>query len=330
MHPMQTRLFGKTSAPVSEIGLGCWQLGGADWGNLDDQRAFDILNRAADNGVTFLDTADVYGAGRSETLIGKFLKQRAGTYFVATKLGRMPDLYPDKYTEAGVRAATEVSLKRLGVDALDLTQLHCVPPAVLQQGEIFDWLRRLQREGKIKHFGASVESMDEARVCLAQEGLCSLQIIFNIFRQKPIHTIFAEARQKRVGIIVRLPLASGLLSGKMTKAQQFPPNDHRNYNRDGRHFNVGETFAGLPFETGVILADTLKSLVPAGMTMADMAQRWILDHDAVSTVITGASRPEQAAANARVSSLPPLTPDLHQKLTRFYEHEVKQHIRGPY
>lgn len=327
---MNTRLFGKTNVKVSEIGLGCWQLGGADWGNLDDQRAFDILNAAADAGVTFLDTADVYGMGRSETLIGKFLKKRSGKFFVATKLGRMADLYPDKYTEAGIRAATEASLKRLGVDALDLTQLHCVPPQVLQRGEIFDWLRRLQRDGKIKNFGASVESMDEAKVCLAQEGLCSLQIIFNLFRQKPVHTIFAEAKQKRVGIIVRLPLASGLLSGKMTRAQQFAPNDHRTYNRDGQAFNVGETFAGLPFEKGVELADALKPLVPAGLTMADMAQRWILDHDAVSTVITGASKPEQALANARVSNLPPLTPELHKKLREFYEREVARHIRGPY
>jgi len=327
---MKTRSFGPAQATVSEIGLGCWQLGGADWGNLDDRRAFEILNTAADAGITFLDTADVYGLGRSETLIGKFLKQRKEQFFVATKLGRMSDLYPDKYTEAGVRAATEASLTQLGVGALDLTQLHCVPPQVLQRGEIFDWLRKLQREGKIKSFGASVESMDEAKVCLAQDGICSLQIIFNLFRQKPIHSIFAEAKQKRVGIIVRLPLASGLLSGKMTKAQKFPSNDHRNYNRDGQHFNVGETFAGLPFEKGVELADALKPFVPAGMNLADMAQRWILDHDAVSTVITGASKPEQALANARVSSLPKLSAELHAKLTEFYQREVTQHIRGPY
>lgn len=327
---MQKRLFARTNASVSEIGLGCWQLGGTDWGDLDDQRAFDILNAAADAGITFLDTADVYGTGRSESLIGKFLKQRPEKFFVATKLGRMPDLYPDKYTEAGVRAATEASLKRLDLDALDLTQLHCVPPTVLQRGDIFDWLRKLQREGKIKNFGASVESMDEAQVCLAQEGLCSLQIIFNLFRQKPAHTIFAEAKKKCVGTIVRLPLASGLLGGKMTKAQQFAKNDHRNYNRDGQAFNVGETFAGLPFEKAVELADALKPFVPAGMTMADMAQRWILDHDAVSTVITGASKPEQALANARVSSLPNLPTALHKKLSEFYQREVTQHIRGPY
>ena len=327
---MKQRVFATTGIAVSEIGLGCWQLGGADWGNLDDTRAFEILNAAADAGVTFFDTADVYGMGRSETLIGRFLKQRQGDFFIATKLGRMPNLYPDKYTEAGVRAATEASLKRLGVDALDLTQLHCVRPAVLQRGEIFDWLRKLQREGKIKHFGASVESMDEAKVCLGQEDLCSLQIIFNLFRQKPIHSIFDEAKRKRVGIIIRLPLASGLLSGRMTKGQQFAENDHRHYNRDGQKFNVGETFAGLPFEKGVELADALKPLVPAGMTLADVAQRWILDHDAVSTVITGASKPEQAAANARVSALPKLSPELHQKLRDFYEREVKAHIRGLY
>jgi aryl-alcohol dehydrogenase-like predicted oxidoreductase len=327
---MNERSFGRTNIEVSEIGLGCWQLGGADWGSLDDQRAFDILTAAADAGVTFLDTADVYGNGRSESLIGRFLKKRAEKFFVATKLGRMPDLYPDRYTEAGVRAATEASLKRLEVDALDLTQLHCVPPPVLRRGEIFEWLRRLRREGKIKQFGASVESMDEAQLCLAQEGLCSLQIIFNLFRQKPVSALFAQARQQGVGIIVRLPLASGLLGGKMTRTQHFAPSDHRTYNRDGQAFNVGETFAGLPFEKGVELADTMKPFVPAGITMADMAQRWILDHEAVSTVITGASKPEQARANARVSSLPPLALELHRKLGEFYTREVAQYIRGPY
>jgi aryl-alcohol dehydrogenase-like predicted oxidoreductase len=327
---MNIRPLGKSNTAVSEIGLGCWQLGGADWGALDDQRAFDILAAAADAGVAFFDTADVYGGGRSETLIGKFLKQRKGSFVVATKLGRMPDLYPNQYTEAGVRAATEASLKRLQVEALDLTQLHCVPPAVLQRGEIFDWLRKLRQEGKIKQFGASVETMDEARVCLAQEGLASLQIIFNLFRQKPIGTLFDEARRQQVGLIVRLPLASGLLGGRMTKTQAFAENDHRTYNRDGQKFNVGETFAGLPFEKGVELADALKALVPAGWTLADLAQRWILDFNGVSTVITGASRPEQAAANAAVSKLPSLTLELHQKLRDFYFREVVKHIRGPY
>ena len=325
---MKTRPFGHSRQQVSEIGLGCWQLGGADWGNLDDDRAFEILNAAADAGVTFLDTADVYGRGRSETLIGRFLKERGEDFFVATKLGRMPDLYPDGYTEAGVRAATEASLKRLEVETIDLTQLHCVPPVVLERGDIFEWLRKLRDEGKILEFGASVESRDEARTCLAQKGLCSLQIIFNVFRQSPAE-IFDECLAKNVGVIVRLPLASGLLAGKMTKDQAFAASDHRHYNRDGQAFNVGETFSGLPFEKGVELADALRESVPIGMTMADMAQRWILDHEAVSTVITGASRPDQARANAAVSSIAPLSTELRQQLAAFYRSEVAPHVRGP-
>ena len=312
------------------MGLGCWQLGGTDWGNVEDKTAFDILSAAVDTGTDFFDTADVYGNGRSETLIGKFLKERKAKIFVATKLGRTGSLYPDKYTEANVRAATEASLQRLRVPTLDLTQLHCIPMEVMRRGEVFEFLRKLQREGKIRHFGASVESMDEALLCLEQPGLVSLQIIFNIFRQKPIHMLFSKAKEKGVAIIVRLPLASGLLSGKLTKQSKFPQNDHRNYNRDGKFFNVGETFAGLPFEKAVELADALKPLVPTGMTMAQMAQRWILDFDAVSVVIPGASRPDQARANADVSKLPPLEAKLHSELQKFYDREVAAHIRGPY
>jgi aryl-alcohol dehydrogenase-like predicted oxidoreductase len=272
----------------------------------------------------------VYGNGRSETLIGRFLKERRAKIFVATKLGRTASLYPDKYTEAGVRAATEASLKRLGVSTLDLTQFHCIPIEELRRGDVFEWLRGLQREGKIRHFGASVESMEEALLCLEQPGLVSLQIIFNIFRQKPIEALFSKAKKKGVAIIVRLPLASGLLSGKLTKESRFPQNDHRNYNRDGQCFNVGETFAGLPYEKGVESADALKAMVPGGLTMAQMAQRWILDYDAVSVVIPGASRPDQARANAAVSNLPSLDGKLHEALRRFYEREVASHIRGPY
>ena len=327
---MNARTFGKTGIRISEMGLGCWQLGGTDWGDLDDQTALDILSAAVDAGVDFLDTADVYGNGRSETLIGRFLKEQKPGVFVATKLGRTASLYPDKYTEAGVRAATEASLKRLGVPALDLTQLHCIPITELRRGDVFEWLRRLQGEGKIRRFGASVESMEEALICLEQPGLASLQIIFNIFRQKPITTLFPKAKEKGVAIIVRLPLASGLLSGKLTQQSRFPQNDHRNYNRDGQFFNVGETFAGLPYEKGVELADALKTLVPNGLTMAQMAQRWILDYDAVTVVIPGASRPDQARANAAVSNLPPLGPKLHETLGHFYEREVAAHIRGPY
>lgn len=327
---MNKRLFNETGVYISEVGLGCWQLGGNDWGNLDDQTAFDILTASLESGVNFLDTADVYGNGRSESLIGQFLKTRSESIFVATKLGRTANLYPDSYAETRVREATEASLKRLKVEALDLTQLHCVPTEVMRKGDIFDWLRKLQEEGKIKHFGASVETMEEALICLEQPGLCALQIIFNIFRQKPAHVLFSEAKVKKVGIIVRLPLASGLLSGKMTKDTHFTKSDHRNYNREGQAFNVGETFAGLPYEKGVDLAELLKPLVPDGMTMAQMAQRWILDHDAVSVIIPGASRPDQARANASVSDLPPLSPELHRKLNELYNHEVAQHIRGPY
>lgn len=326
---MHTREFANTGRQVSEIGLGCWQLGGSDWGTVDEQTCFDILSAAVEAGVDFFDTADVYGGGRSETLIGKFLKQTSQEIFVATKLGRTGELYPDKYSEATVRAATEASLTRLGVETLDLTQLHCVPTEILRQGDIFEWLRKLRDEGKIRHFGASVESMEEAMICLNQPGVSSLQIIFNLFRQKP-EVLFPAAIEKKVALIVRLPLASGVLAGKFTAATVFPENDHRNYNRDGQAFNVGETFAGLPYEKAVELATTLKSLVPAGFTMAEMAQRWILDHPAVTTVITGASKPAQVSANAGASELHPLAEDLCAALREFYQNKVRDHIRGPY
>jgi aryl-alcohol dehydrogenase-like predicted oxidoreductase len=327
---MKERSFGKTGRVVSQVGLGCWQLG-SDWGKaINEQEALSILNAAFDAGVTFFDTADVYGDGRSEAVIGRFLKSHPGKVFVATKVGQTADLFPDNYTEARVRAATEASLKRLGVEALELSQLHCVPTGVFRQGDVFHWMRRLKREGKIKNFGASVESMEEGLLCLEQEGLVSLQIIFNIFRQKPITTLFPKAKDKGVAIIVRLPLASGLLSGKLTKASRFPKEDHRNYNCDGQIFNVGETFAGLPLEKGVELADALKPMVPGGMNLAQMALRWILDFDAVTVIIPGASRPDQARMNASASDLPPLNSELHQKLRRFYADEVAAHIRGVY
>ncbi|WP_435007949.1 aldo/keto reductase [Tundrisphaera lichenicola] len=327
---MKTRLFGKTGFHASEIGLGCWQIGGSDWGTIDDRLAREILSSAVEAGVNFLDTADVYGGGRSEELVGRFLKGRHERIFVATKLGRAGGMYPEGYTESAVRSATENSLRRLGVETLDLTQLHCVPTEVLRRGEVFEWLRKLKGEGLIRDFGASVESMEEASLCLEQEGLASLQVIFNAFRQKPIEALFPRAQAEGVAIIVRLPLASGVLGGRMDRATRFPENDHRNYNRDGQVFNVGETFAGLPFEEAVDLAGALKPMVPPGLTMAEMAQRWVLDHDAVSVVITGASRPEQAVANASVSDLPPLDRGLHERLAGFYRAEVERRIRGPY
>lgn len=326
---MKQRQFDETTA-VSEIGLGTWQLGG-DWGAVDDRTAVQIMETAVAQGVTFFDTADVYGGGLSEQRIAQFLRQSQANIFVATKLGRAGEPgWPENFTYAVMRQHTEASLRRLQVEALDLTQLHCIPTAELQRGEVFEHLRRLKQEGKIKRFGVSVESMEEALICLEQEGLASLQIIFNIFRQKPIATLFEKARQQGVALIVRLPLASGLLAGKFTKDTTFAASDHRHYNRDGGSFNVGETFAGLPFALGVDLADELKAMVPDGMTMAQFAQRWILDFPAVTTIITGATKVSQVAANTAVSQLPPLSPELHQQLAAFYQANVHDHIRGPY
>jgi aryl-alcohol dehydrogenase-like predicted oxidoreductase len=333
---MNYRPFGHTGASVSEIGLGCWQLGGA-WGeDVPEAEAVDILRASADAGVTFFDTADVYGDGRSERLIGRFLKDWGGAgsrhLFVATKLGRFATPgWPGNFTREAVRAHTDASLQRLGVDALALTQLHCVPTDVLRAGEIFEHLRELRREGKVRHFGASVESMEEARICLEQPDLASLQIIFNIFRQKPIHELFGEAQRRGVALVVRLPLASGLLAGRMNKSTHFAPSDHRNFNRDGQQFNVGETFAGLPFERGVGLAERVKAILPqGGADMSALALRWCLDFPAVSTVIPGAKNVRQARANAAAGDLPPLGWEVHERLAALYRDDVEAHIRGPY
>ncbi|MBW3637615.1 MAG: aldo/keto reductase [Armatimonadetes bacterium] len=313
---------------VSEVGLGTWQIGGS-WGEVSEDESLAILREAYENGVNFFDTANVYGSGKSEKLIARFLKESgAKDVFVATKCGRGAQ-FPD-VSEQILREHTEGSLGRLGVESLDLTQLHCVPTEELRKGEVFETLRKLKSEGKIQRFGASVESMEEAHLCLAQDGLVSLQIIFNIFRQKPIADLFDAAQAKGVALIVRLPLASGLLSGKITPDTQFDKADHRNFNRDGASFNVGETFAGLGFEKGVELSQELQPLVPEGLTMAQMAQRWILDFPAVTTIIPGASKSAQVGANVSVSDLPPLSDELHAKLRDFYSSRVKEHIRGPY
>lgn len=326
---MNYRLFEHTRTEVSETGLGTWQLGGADWGEVDESRALDTLRAAVEGGVNFFDTADVYGMGRSEEIIGKFL-ETSKKVFVATKLGRFPEPgWPANFSLDSLRAHTEASLRRLGVETIDLTQLHCIPPEILRAGEVFESLRVLKREGKIRSFGVSVETNEEALICLDQKELASLQIIFNIFRQKPLE-FFDVAKSKGVALIVRLPLASGLLSGKFTKGTKFAETDHRSYNREGQAFNVGETFAGLPFEKGVELSDALKALAPQGMTMAQMALRWILDFDAVTVIIPGASSPQQARANVTASDLPPLGEVLHAQLREFYETKVAAHIRGPY
>ncbi len=326
---MKQRTLGKTDLTIGEVGLGCWQFGG-DFGPMDEDTAFDIMNAAVAGGTTFFDTADVYGAGRSENLIGRFLRNSDPPMFVATKFGRGPDVYPDKYAENDLGSGTEASLKRWGVEILDLIQLHCIPMEVLVDGAVFEWLRALKAEGKIRHFGASVETVEEGLLCLNAEGITSLQIIFNIFRQKPIEELLPLAKEKGVGIIVRLPLASGLLSGKFTQRTRFQKTDHRFYNRDGQFFNVGETFGGIPFEKGIELTDGLKEFVPEGMSIIQMSLRWILDHDAVSVIIPGASSPSQAAMNAQISDLPPLPDGLHKKLSEFYTQNVRDHIRGPY
>jgi aryl-alcohol dehydrogenase-like predicted oxidoreductase len=325
---MQSRKFGQDGLTVPEIGLGCWQLGGG-WGNeWDNNVAQQILEEAYQSGVRFIDTADVYGDGASELSIGEFKKSHPDI-FIATKLGRA-GLFPSNYTRETVRAATKKSLERLGVDQLDLTQLHCVPREVLEAGEIFDWLREQQSEGLIKRFGASVETVEEGLICLEQQGLTSLQVIFNIFRQKPLEKLLPMAQEKGVAIIVRLPLASGILSGKLTRESTFGASDHRNFNRDGQHFNVGETFAGIDYNRAIGFSEQVASILPSDLPMAQAALRWILDNPAVSVVIPGASSPAQASANVSAASLAPLSAKVHSDLADLYRSDIHSAVRGAY
>ena len=314
---------------VSEIGMGCWQIGG-EWGEVDEETALSCLSTARSSGVTMFDTADIYGGGRSERILGEFLAAQKEPVFVATKLGRAASPgWPRNFTAAAMRRHVEGSLSRLGVDSLDLLQLHCVPADVMAEGAVFDTLRELREQGLIRAFGASVETVEEAFLCLEQEGLASLQVIFNLFRQTPAAELFGAAQRREVALIIRLPLASGLLSGRFGADTTFPADDHRSFNRDGDAFHVGETFAGLPFERGVELVERLRAHCPEGMTMAQFAQRWILDHPAVTTVITGVSRPDQARRNATVSDLPALPASLHAELGEFFAKDVQHLIRGP-
>jgi aryl-alcohol dehydrogenase-like predicted oxidoreductase len=329
---MKFRPFGKSGESVSEIGIGTWQIGGAEWGDVSDEQALDTLAAAADAGVTFIDTADIYGSGRSEKLIGTFLKSRPSKrFFIATKLGRRSDPgWPANFTADTVRKHTEDSLARLGLPRVDLTQTHCVPMEVMKDAGFWAGLRKLKDQGLIGHFGASVESIEEAQVCIEQ-GVESLQVIFNVFRRKPAEILFDKASRQGVAIIVRLPLASGLLSGKITKQSTFAPTDHRAFNRDGKSFNVGETFAGLGLDKGVELSDALKPMLPGeGGTMAQWAMRWCLDFPAVTTVIPGAKRPAQARENAGASDLPGLSAETHRRLKQFHDEKVLPFIRGPY
>ncbi len=322
---MKTRRLGKTGYEVSEIGLGCWQLGG-DFGPVGDETASAILDAANGAGVSFWDTADVYGGGLSETRIGAHSKN--ADVHVATKLGRGAGLFPDNYSLEGIRASLQASAQRLRVATLDLAQLHCVPPDVLRDGRIFGWMDQLKEEGLVRHWGASVETIEEGMICLEQPGCATLQIIFNLFRQDAAKDLLPRAAAQDVGIIVRLPLASGLLSGKFDKTTRFDPSDHRNFNADGKAFSVGETFSGIPFERGVELVGELRGLAPQAMPMSQFALRWILDHPEVSTIIAGVSKPEQLADNVAASEQKPLFPALMGRLEEWYEKDVKPSIRG--
>ncbi len=317
---------------VSEVGLGTWQLGNADWGVLNEEDALAILQEYVNAGGNFIDTADVYGAGMSEKIIGKFLKTVDKPVFVATKLGRRGDEgngWPQNFTYDFMKRQVEQSLQNLGISQLFLEQLHCIPTDELRKGEVFNHLRRLQSENLIQHWGVSVETSEEALLCLEQEGIASLQVIFNLFRQHVAKEIFAKASEKGVAIIVRVPLASGLLSGKFNANTTFNKTDHRNYNANGDAFNAGETFSGIPFNEGVELASEIAGILPDDKT-AQWALRWILDHKEVTTVIPGATKITQVQSNVASSELPPLPTETHQQLAALYNAKIKSKIRGHY
>jgi aryl-alcohol dehydrogenase-like predicted oxidoreductase len=323
---MNTRTLGKTGYEVSEVGLGCWQLGG-DFGAVSDETSSEILRTARSLDVNFWDTADVYGGGLSERRIGEFRDKKG--VLVATKLGRGSQ-FPGmtQYTRRHVKESLSGSLERLGVEVLDLAQLHCIPQEVLADGEIFSIMDDLRDEGLVRHWGASVETVEQGMLCLRAPGCTSLQTIFNLFRQDAVDTLLPAAQKADVGIIVRLPLASGLLSGKMSKETVFTAEDHRNYNRDGGSFFVGETFSGLPFDKGVGFAELLKQMTPKGMTLAHLALRWILDQPAVSTIIAGVTRPAQLRDNVEAGRMDPLPEALVEKLKDFYVEKVRPEVRG--
>jgi len=316
------RVFGRCGWAVSEVGFGAWAIGGG-WGKVDEEDAIAALHRAIDCGMNFIDTADVYGDGKSERLIARVLKERKERVFVATKAGRRLSPHTaDGYTEENLTRFVERSLKNLEVETIDLLQLHCPPTEVYYRPEVFAALDKLVAQGKIRHYGVSVEKVEEGLKAIEYPGVRSVQIIFNIFRQRPAELFFARCREKRVAIIGRVPLASGLLTGKITKDTVFPPDDHRNFNRYGQAFDRGETFAGVDFEKGLQAVEELRALVPQGFTMAQFALKWILMFPEVSTVIPGAKNPRQAEENARTSDLPPLQEEVMERIREIYKEYV--------
>jgi aryl-alcohol dehydrogenase-like predicted oxidoreductase len=323
---METRVLGRTGKDVTVVGLGCWQLG-ADWGDVAEDDAMAILHAAVDAGVTFLDTADVYGDGRSERLVGRLLRERPDAgLVVATKMGRrMPQEY-ENYTIDNFRAWNDRSRENLGVETLDLVQLHCPPTSVIEADRTYDWLDEMVDEGRIAAYGLSVETVDQALAAIARPNVASIQIILNVFRRKPLERVLPAAAEAGVGIIARVPLASGLLSGRYDEHTQFAANDHRTFNRHGEAFDVGETFAGVPYEVGVAAAREVAALTPEGATTAQLALRWVIDQPGVTTVIPGASRPDQARANAAAADLAPLTAEQQAALADIYDRYVREHV----
>jgi aryl-alcohol dehydrogenase-like predicted oxidoreductase len=314
---------------VSAISFGAWAIGGT-WGTVDDDESLRALHAAVDAGMNFIDTADVYGDGRSERLVARLIRERArDTIRVATKAGRrLPKQTPDGYTRENLTSWTERSLRNLEMEALHLLQLHCPHPEVYDRPEVFGILDDLVRAGKVRHYGVSVETVDEARRALRHPNVETVQIIFNMFRLKPAEAFFAEAKARRVGILARVPLASGLLTGKLQKSSTFAPDDHRGFNREGQAFDKGETFSGVPYETGLEAVERLRPLVPAGTTLAQLALRWILMFDAVSCAIPGAKTTTQARENAAAAALPPLGPEAMAAVQAVYDERIRPHVHG--
>ncbi|RCK49078.1 aldo/keto reductase [Thalassospira profundimaris] len=324
---MNYRKFGKTGRTVSEVGFGAWAIGGA-WGDVSEADARAALHAALDNGTTFIDTADVYGDGRSEKIIADVMKERGGERpFIATKAGRRLDPHVSEgYNKQNLTSFVERSLKNLATDCLDLVQLHCPPTEVFYRPDVFEVMEEMVTAGKIRNYGVSVEKVEEGLKAIEYPGVASVQIIYNIFRQRPSGLFFREAKAKNVGVIVRVPLASGLLTGKMTKETAFAADDHRAFNRNGEAFDKGETFAGVPFDVALEAIEEIRRLVPDNITMAQFALRWILMEESVGVVIPGAKNAAQAAANAAASDVAPLSPEVIGELRKIYEQRIAPHV----